>query len=103
MSLFLRRDTLPELAGLERADKRRVWQKAYLHAFKEPFSWIGIMNFIVLGMLGKSIFGPPGLVVGGVLGAMVWMQFHIRAAKPWCAHVREEMGLGVPPSENQEA
>lgn len=93
MSIILSRNSLEELQGLKPADKRRVWKKAYLHAFKEPLSWIGIMNFVVIAMIGRSIFGQPGILVGGLVGALVWMQFHIRAAKPWCKRIREREGL----------
>lgn len=99
MSFMLRRDSLPELSNLDREQKRNVWRKAYLRSFAEPFAWIGIANFIIIAMLGNGIAGPFGLLVGAAIGAVVWMQFHLRAAKPWCRHFREELGYGPAPAE----
>ncbi len=97
MSFMLRRDSLPELAELDRDQKRNVWRKAYLRSFAEPFAWVGILNFIIIMMLGNSIAGPVGMLVCGVVGAIIWMQFHLRAAKPWCLHYRKELGYPAPP------
>jgi len=99
LSFMLRRNSLPELEGLNRDQTRNVWRKAYLRAFAEPFAWIGILNFIVIAMLGNGVAGPMGMLIGAVIGAIVWMQFHLRAAKPWCRHYRQELGYPPPPND----
>jgi len=82
------------MRDLNRDQQRTVWRKAYLSAFREPFAWIGIMNFFVIAMIGRSLGGEIGMLVGAAVGAMVMMQFHLRAARPYMVQAREELGFG---------
>jgi len=95
VSIIWRRNALPEMRDLNRDQQKSVWRKAYLRAFREPFAWIGILNFFVIAMIGRSLAGEFGMLIGAVIGAIVMMQFHLRAARPYMVQAREEMGLGA--------
>lgn len=87
--MFMRRNSFPELAGLSRDEKNRVWRRAYLIAFREPKSWMGLVCFAVLYLFGRSVAGMTGGMVGAIIGALIWLQLHSQAARPWCQRVRE--------------
>lgn len=101
--MFMRRNSIPELEGLNRNQKNQIWRKAYLVAFREPKSWIGLACFAVLYLFGRSIAGMNGGMVGAIIGALVWLQFHTHAARPWCARIRELEydGKGLAANEDQ--
>jgi len=85
----MRRNSLPELAGLDREQKNRVWRRAYFVAFREPRSWMGLGCFAILYLLGRSVAGMTGGMIGAIIGALIWLQFHTQAARPWCQRIRE--------------
>ncbi len=87
--MFMRRNSIPELAGLTRDQKNKVWRRAYLIAFREPWSWFGLGCFAILYFFGRAVAGMTGGMVCAILGALIWLQFHTQAARPWCERVRE--------------
>ncbi len=86
------------MQGRSAEQRKLVWRKAYFGAFKEPISWIGIMNFFVISMLGRALIGQPGFILGAILGSIVMLQFHLRASRPHILKAREELGYGPPPA-----
>src|SRR3954468_7281228 len=99
--------SVPELHGLPRADRRRVWREASQRAVGGRFGrrvlvlllrFLAVFVPIVAAMLARAWFGlgpfaSEVLLLGGVAIAwcegMLWRQLDVRAALP---HIRTLLG-----------
>ena len=87
--------SLPELAGLSDAERRRVWDRAGRRAFRLPLVWLAVLGQAAVVLVGSQAVAPmirsgvpvwvTVLVVAAVgAGAtLVLVQVALHAARPY--------------------
>jgi hypothetical protein len=79
MPIYWRVESIPELAALEREERRRIWQAAYRNARKDWREIVGSVIFVLwvvgcfqLGMSWGVLGGVCGTVLGSLIGVLIY-------------------------------
>ncbi|HEY1013481.1 MAG TPA: hypothetical protein VGE07_12300 [Herpetosiphonaceae bacterium] len=100
MKFYWRMDSIPELAGLPKAEQRRRWRRAYFRSFRSRRLWLAFagllaMNLTVTLLVVRAtrgltdnplLLGAAALVV--LVGATAFSQAIIWAVRPELARER---------------
>jgi hypothetical protein len=90
MQIYWTLKSIPELAQLPRAERRRVWRHVYWKTFDHWQAWAGLfacgacaaMGTLFGGLLGSGFIGAA---MGGGVGGFIFSQAAIAVARRYYA------------------
>ena len=79
MRIYWSVNSMPELQSLPKAERGRVWRKAYGQSFRYWQTWVGVVLLGICAFIGGAIGGHLGYVIwgsviGGGLGGFLFLQ-----------------------------
>ena len=88
MPIYWGRSSIPELAGLDRAESRRIWFRCYLKAMRDWQFWAGVTACGFLAGFGALAGGIWGGIICGAIGGFFYGQALVEIMRP---HIRKEL------------
>lgn len=100
MRFYWRTGSIPELAGLPKAEQRRRWRQAYFRSFRSRRLWLAFALLLAtnvatswLAIRGTEGLTPNRLVIGGaalvvIAGGVGFTQLIIWAVRPELARMQ---------------
>ena len=93
MRVYWTSKSIPELRGLNRKQRGRLWWRCYWKAYRHWQTWAGLIACGALAGLGVGIGQVVGIgrivggAIGGGLGGFIFSQVLMETIRP---HLREE-------------
>jgi H+/Cl- antiporter ClcA len=100
MTIYWTIATIPELASLTPAERRRAWRAVFWKAFRHWQVWLSLVPMCVLIGVGTSLGRSAGLswlgaAIGAGVGSLVFSAVHQRFARPYLADAVQRLRAGA--------
>jgi hypothetical protein len=91
MKIYYSMDSIPELAGLPRADQKKLFSQSLLRLLRSLRCWISLLVlFTVCAFLGTFLGGNLGRAIGYIVAIFIGHQILFRMQRPIVMELKKE-------------